>query len=140
MRQTFKDANESTIEQAAMAWQAAKDAEKEAQQARREIEDWLGDQIGLPEDFDKTVSIEEAGYKFKATGRLNRRVDGEKLQHLAIENGLVAHVEELFRAKYELNLTAWKNADESITEKLAEAITTTPGRPSFEITKIEEKH
>ena len=67
-------------------------------------------------------------------------MDGEKLQHLAIENGAGRAWKSCSGASMSWNLTAWKNADESITGKLAEAITTTPGRPSFEITKIEEKH
>jgi hypothetical protein len=70
----------------------------------------------------------------KISGRIDRKVDSEKLQMLATESGLTEHLATLFRWKPELNLTLWKSADESITKPLAAAITAKPGRPSFKIT------
>ena len=54
---------------------------------------------------------------------------------LAAEAGLSDQLAHLFRWKPELNMSAWKAADESITTPLAGAITAKPGRPSFSITK-----
>ena len=115
-------------------WLAAKETEKAAQDERRLIEDRMLSLIGLPEAFDGTQNAAAGEYKIKLVGRLNQRIDAEKLQQLAVENGLSDHLSSLFRWKPEINVKVWKAADESITAPLLEAITTTPGRPSFAIT------
>ena len=114
-------------------WIAAKDAEKAAQEERRLIEDRMLSLIGLPEAFDGTENADAPGFKIKLVGRLNHRIDSDKLQEIAAENGLTDHLSSLFRWKPEINVRSWKAADESITTALLEAITTTPGRPSFSI-------
>ena len=114
-------------------WIAAKDAEKAAQDTRRVIEDRMLSLIGLPEAFEGTESAAAPGFKIKLVGRLNHRIDSDKLQEIAAENGLTDHLSSLFRWKPEINVRSWKAADESITTALLEAITTTPGRPSFSI-------
>jgi hypothetical protein len=116
-------------------WTAAKEAERQAVERRREIEDALIAQFGIPEDLDGTENREQDGYKVKIVGRLNRKIDSDKIQELAAENGLSDHLSSLCRWKPELNMSVWKATDKSITEKLAPAITVTPGRPSFTITK-----
>jgi hypothetical protein len=114
-------------------WIAAKDAEKAAQEERRLIEDRMLSLIGLPEAFDGTENADAPGFKIKLVGRLNHKIDSDKLQEIAAENGLTDHLSSLFRWKPEINVRSWKAADESITTALLEAITTTPGRPSFSI-------
>jgi len=57
------------------------------------------------------------------------------VQEIAAEAGLTEHLSSLFRWKPEINMSAWKNADEKITTPLLGGITTTPGRASFTITK-----
>ena len=116
------------------AWMAAKDAEKTAQDERRMIEDRMLSLIGLPEAFDGTENAAAGDYKIKLVGRLNQKIDADKLQQIAMESGLSEHLSSLFRWKPEINARVWKAADESITNILLEAITTTPGRPSFAIT------
>jgi hypothetical protein len=118
-------------------WIAAKDAEKAAQDTRRVIEDRMLSLIGLPEAFEGTESAEAGGYKIKLVGRLNHKIDSDKLQEIAAENGLTDHLSSLFRWKPEINVRSWKAADESVTNALLDAITTTPGRPSFAITSGE---
>jgi hypothetical protein len=115
-------------------WIAAKDAEKASQDARRLIEDKMLSLIGLPEAFDGTQNAAAGEYKIKLVGRLNQKIDADKLQQIAMEAGLSEHLASLFRWKPEINARVWKAADESITNTLLEAITTTPGRPSFAIT------
>jgi hypothetical protein len=115
-------------------WIAAKDAEKLAQDARRLIEDRMLSLIGLPEAFDGTQNAAAGEYKIKLVGRMNQKIDADKLQQIAMEAGLSEHLASLFRWKPEINARVWKAADESITNTLLEAITTTPGRPSFAIT------
>ena len=119
------------------AWIEAKDAEKLAQDERRLIEDRMLSLIGLPEAFEGTESAEAGGYKIKLVGRLNHKIDSDKLQEIAAENGLTDHLSSLFRWKPEINVRSWKAADESVTNALLDAITTTPGRPSFAITSGE---
>lgn len=117
-------------------WIAAKEAEKSAQEERRLIEDRMLSLIGLPEAFEGTENAEADRYKIKLVGRLNHKIDADRLQEIAAEHGLTDHLGSLFRWKPEINARVWKAADESITNTLLEAITTTPGRPSF---SIEEK-
>ncbi len=121
------------------AWLDAKQAEKEAQQSRRAAEDALLDELGLRNHFDGTENREVEGYKVKVTARQNRRIDADKLQEVALDAGVHDHLSSLFRWKPEINAKAWSAADESITRPLLEAITTTPGRPSFVIEPNEEK-
>jgi hypothetical protein len=116
-------------------WLEAKEAERVATETRRQIEDKMMSLIGIPETLDGTENVPVKGYKVKVVGRLNRKIDADKLHELAVENGLEAHLSNLFRWKPEVNAKAWASAETSITKPLLGAITTTPGRPSFSITQ-----
>jgi hypothetical protein len=115
-------------------WLHYKQAEEKAVAERRKIEDAIRAEAKIAEDLDGTETLGDERYVVKITGRIDRKVDGDKLQELAAEAGLSAHLGSLFRWKPEINMTAWKAADESITRPLAGAITAKPGRPSFKIT------
>lgn len=119
--------------QTLQAWLDAKEAERQAQETRRQIEDQLASELQISEADESARTIEAEGYKVKVTPRINRTVNTERLQELAVENGLQDHIERLFRWKAELSLSAWRKSDPSITAPLADAITTKPGRPSFSI-------
>lgn len=116
-------------------WRKAKDAEAAAVEERRRIEDTIAVIIGIPEDLDGTVKISGV---LKITGRIDRKVDADKLQELAREAGLTDHLAGLFRWKPEINRKAWDAASDSITRPLLGAITSKPGRPSFAITDKKE--
>jgi hypothetical protein len=116
-------------------WLDAKAAEKAAMDDRRTIEDQLVKALSISKNLDGTQNVQDEGYKIKIVGRLDRKVNSEKLQDLAAEYGLTEHLSSLFRWKPEINASAWKSADPRITEPLQDAITTTSGRPSFTITK-----
>ena len=116
-------------------WILSKDAEKTAIENRRSIEDELVAALGIEKTLDGTQNIETEGYKVKVVGRLDRKVNADKLQDLAAEHGLTQHLSSLFRWKPEVNASAWKSADPLITAPLQDAITTSNGRPSFTITK-----
>lgn len=116
-------------------WLDAKTAESESIAKRREIEDALVKEFCISEQLDGTQNIERQGYKIKVVVRINRKVDSDALQEIAAEHGLSEHLGSLFRWKPEINAKAWDHADESITSPLLGAITATPGRPSFTITK-----
>ncbi len=123
------------ISELSAQWLAAKDAEREAIELRRSIEDQMLAALRVPETLDGTENWNAEGYKIKVVGRLNKKIDADKLQELAIEAGLYDHLSTLFRWKPEVNAKAWSSADPAITTPLLGAITTTPGRPSFTIAK-----
>ena len=120
----------------ARQWLEAKQAERISIERRRDAEDKLLSLIGSSENLDGTETVKtDTGYKLKIVGRMHRKVDGDRVQEIAAEEGLTEHLPSLFRWKPEINMAAWKNADESITTPLLGGITTTPGRASFTITK-----
>tara|TARA_R110000822_G_scaffold51947_3_gene134842 strand:- start:69 stop:458 length:390 start_codon:yes stop_codon:yes gene_type:complete len=124
------------LDTASAEWLTAKEDEKAAAERRRELENHLLSLIGIPENLEGVENVEtDNGYKIKITGRMSRRVDGEKLQEIAAESGLTDHLQSLFRWKPEINMAVWKGADKSITGLLLGAVTTQPGRASFTITK-----
>lgn len=116
------------------SWLIAKQAEADAIANRRFIEDQLAQLVNVSADLDGTETLEVGQYTVKIVGRIDRKVDAEKLQEIAIERGLMDHLSSLFRWKPEINATAWKQADPAIVRPLADAITAKPGRPSFKIT------
>jgi hypothetical protein len=115
-------------------WLRHKTTEEHAVIERRKIEDQIVKELALPDAFESTETAEPQGFVVKISGRIDRKVDSEKLQMLATEAGLTEHLATLFRWKPEINLTLWKATDESITKLLTGAITSKPGRPSFKIT------
>ena len=126
---------QNEIEALAREWESAKAAEAKAVAIRRAIEDELTELLALPKDLDGSKNENVGQYKIKVTGRLDRKINSDKLQELAQEAGLSDHLGSLFRWKPEINMTAWKAAHESITAPLLDAITTTAGRPSYAITR-----
>jgi hypothetical protein len=119
-------------------WIAAKEAERQAVEYRRALEDQMAVAFDVREDLDGTANFEDGGYRVKIVGRINRTVDGDLLQELAAEHDLSQHLADLFRWKPEVNAKTWSAAADSITRPLSAAITARPGRPSFTITKKEE--
>ena len=119
-------------------WIAAKAEEAAAIKRRRAIEDLVVKAFDIPENFEGTKNIDAELYKIKIEGRINRKVNSDKLQELAAEHGLTEHLTSLFRWKPEINMTVWKAADAAITAPLLDAITATAGRPSFTIVKTGE--
>ena len=118
-------------------WLIAKQAEKDAVDDRRKIEDRIKSLCGIAENLEGTETVAPDHFTIKIVGRIDRKVDSDKLQELAAEHGLSEHLSSLFRWKPDLNMAAWKAADESITKPLAAAITAKPGRASFTITSKE---
>lgn len=124
------------LETLAAAWLELKEQERAATEARREIEDKMAALLNIQADLEGTKSAQTPdGYKIKVTCRIDRKVDAELAQEIAVEHGLSAHLSSLFRWRPEINMALWKAADENITRPLLAAITSKPGRPSFSITK-----
>lgn len=128
-----------SIKELAEQWLQAKQAEAEATEHRRRLEDMMVSEMQISEDFTGTRTHDSDGYVIKVTGRINQTVDGDKLQEIAIENGLSDHLSILFRWKPEIAAAAWKACDDSIKRPLLLAVTSKPGRPTFSITTKEPK-
>lgn len=119
----------------AAAWLAAKQAEAEATERRRAIEDQLAEFLDIAPTDEGTKTANAGDYQVKATTRLNRKVDAQMVQEIAAEHGIPQEaIGRLFRWKPEINAAAWKAAPEQVTAILSKAITTTASRPSFSIT------
>ena len=116
-------------------WLDAKKLEAAAVAERRELEDEMVKQFGIAKDLDGTVKHEIDGYVIRMEGRITKKIDADKLQVLAAEAGLSEHLASLFRWKPEINAKVWNAAAEVVTGPLLGAITSTPGRPTFTITK-----
>lgn len=119
-------------------WLDAKAIETAAIKTRRGLEDAMINSFGIAENLDGTLNFNADTYRVKVEGRINRKINADKLQELAAENGLTEHLSSLFRWKPEINAIAWRSASEQITRPLLDAITATPGRPSFSITQTQE--
>ena len=115
-------------------WLRHKTDEEKSTTERRKVEDQMVKLLAIADNFEGTETAEPEGFVVKISGRIDRKVDSDKLQELAAEAGLTDHLATLFRWKPELNMAVWKAADESITKPLASAITAKPGRASFKIT------
>lgn len=117
-------------------WIQAKAAETEMTERRRAIEDEMAKSLQVPDDWEGSYTMKDGGFKILVKRSFTRKVDDKKLTAITNEFGLQDYLSTLFRWKPEINLKAWKDTDIDITDKLAQAVTTTPGRVSF---KIEEE-
>ena len=130
------------LPQLSAEWIEAKDAEREATERRRLIEDEMVRLLGIQQTDDDSRKFEAKPYLIKIACRINRKVDGDLAQEIAAENDMQDHLSLLFRWKPELSMTAWNGVGDNVKQVFARAITATPGRPSFTITKdsfIKEK-
>jgi len=116
-------------------WLNAKKLEAAATAERRELEDHMVKQFAVAKDFNGTMKRAIEGFTVTIEGKINKKVDSEKLQQIAASAGLEDYLPTLFRWKPEINAAAWKAADQAVIAPLTLAITSTPGRPSFAITK-----
>jgi hypothetical protein len=131
--------NQEDIFRLSEAWILAKDAERQATEARRQVEDEMAKIFGITEQMEGTMNAKTTtGHNIKIVGRVSRKVDADKVQELAAEHGLTDHLSSLFRWKPEVNMTAWRATAPEITVLLADAVTVTASRPSFSIT-LEDK-
>jgi len=117
----------------AIEWSLHKKFEEDAVAARRAIEDQMVKLASIPETLDGTETLRLDSCEVKIVGRIDRKVDGDRLQELAAEHGLTDHLSTLFRWKPELSMKAWNSADSEITSVLSGAITAKAGRPSFKV-------
>lgn len=118
-------------------WAQAKKAETMAIETRRKVEDEISKICEVNPANEGTVSLDIDHYKVKIVSKLTRKIDPDKLQEIAGESGLTDHLFTLFRWKPEIEMKAWKTADQAVTSVLAKAVTTSASRPSYSITTEE---
>jgi hypothetical protein len=123
------------LQKLAEEWMEAKSAEKEAVEQRRLIEDELVRLLEIQQTDEHSRKIDADPFIIKIACRINRKVDGDLAQEIAAENDMQDHLGLLFRWKPELSMTAWDGVGDNVKQVFARAITATPGRPSFTITK-----
>jgi hypothetical protein len=128
----------SELEQACLAWEEAKLTEKAAVETRREIEEWIGEQLNIPEGFEGTRTVDAGEFAIKLTGRMTRKVDENLLQQIAEIHGITDELPRLFRWKADMNKAVWDRSNPEITAPLLAAVTTKPARPGFLISRREK--
>lgn len=85
------------LELLAEAWMQAKEDERAATERRREIEDQIRALANIADDSEGVQNVDAGAWKVKVTCRLDRKVDSDKVQELAAENGLSDHLSTLCR-------------------------------------------
>lgn len=121
-------------EKALELWLRYKAEEEQAVTRRREIEAMLA--ADIPEQWEGSKTTTEGRFRVNVMRRFNRKVDGDLLQDIAREKGLMDYLSTLFRWKPEIDAKEWRLADETVTKELAGAIVTTPGKLSFKIEEV----
>lgn len=129
----------SNIDPICAEWLDAKRQEREAIDKRRAFEDQLIAALGIKDDQEGVQNVDTDQHKVKVTARLTRKVDADKVQEIAAENGTTELLSSLFRWKPEINMAVWKATNAELTTPLLDAIETKPGRPSFTIEKKESQ-
>lgn len=122
------------LQKLSVEWLEAKEAERDATERRRLIEDEMVRLIGIEQTDEHTRKVEADPFTIKIACRINRKVDGDMAQEIAAENDMQDHLGLLFRWKPELSMTAWNGVGDNVKQVFSRAITATPGRPSFTIT------
>ena len=122
------------LQKLSVEWLEAKEAERDATERRRLIEDEMVRLIGVEQTDEHTRKVEADPFTIKIACRINRKVDGDMAQEIAAEHDMQDHLALLFRWKPELSMTAWNGVGDNVKQVFSRAITATPGRPSFTIT------
>lgn len=117
----------------------AQNAEKKAKEHRMELENQMAKAIGMPDSWEGSMTNKVGNYKIKVSRRMNVKIDADRLNDLARENGLDAQLRTLFRWKPEIAKAAWDEAAPETIKALSPAIERTPGKASFAVELIPNK-
>jgi hypothetical protein len=123
------------LQQLSEEWMEAKAAERDATEKRRLIEDEISRLLEVQPEDEHTRKVDADPFIIKIACRISRKVDGDLAQEIAAENDMQDHLGLLFRWKPELSKTAWDGVGDNVKQVFSRAITATPSRPSFTITK-----
>ncbi|MCX4025199.1 DUF7173 family protein [Spartinivicinus marinus] len=126
------------IDELANQWEFAKQQETEAIKSRRAIEDKLIELVGRKPEG--TCSKSTHYFKLKTNAKVNRKVDVNKLADVA-QSINPTLFNNLFRVKYEVNTTAFKElmiTDSRTYNVAAHAVISTPARTSVSVERLEQ--
>lgn len=115
-------------------------AEKKAKEHRMDLENRMAKAIGMPDSWEGSMTNKVGNYKVKVSRRMNVKIDADRLNELAHENGLDAQLRTLFRWKPEIAKAAWDAAAPEVVKALSPAIERTPGKASFTVELIPNKN
>lgn len=92
------------------------------------------------EATEGSKTFKDGNYKVCVTGKLNKTVNAEALKALPAEFPEITRelLGTVFKWKPDIIAAEWKKLDEEVQEVLSRAITVTPAKISFKITKEEE--
>jgi len=119
-------------------WLVAKEKEASMASIRRSIEDEICELSGAKSDENGVIDCSTARHTVKVTTKINQTVDGDKVQEIANEKGLMHHLPDLFRWKPSINKKVWDKTHEAVKCELSGAITSKPGRATINIERTEK--
>lgn len=122
------------IDELVAEFESVRAAEQNIKARKSEIVHALSALLGVDETAEGTKTFNVRGREVKVSTKLNRTVDGDKLEEIVRENHAEAKASELFRYKFEINQSVWKREDDQVKNLFAPAITARPGQPSITIT------
>lgn len=117
------------------ALEAARLEEKAAKAKREALELQVTTMLGVPDTWAGSKTFVVGGqWKMVAKRSMNFRVDEEAFQSIRAQHTELA--DRLFRAKVEVNKTAWRDAEQNEKNIFAAAVISAPGKVSVTAEKI----
>jgi hypothetical protein len=113
---------------------AAKRAEDEAVQARRDIDAQLAELLKDAQKPEGAVSQKVDGYKLTVTYKLDRKVDAEELTKSW--DKLPIDVQNVFKWKPDLSVSEFRKLEEKAANSAARFFTTKEASPSIKIEAV----
>jgi len=114
-------------------WKRLKQEEQDAAAERKNLEEQILEALGAPNgDIDGTLTIfDDGNERFQVKGNLSYSVDEVRLREMIEDPEIAVAAELLLQTKHYVNLTAFKNVDASIVEKIRPCVTAKYIRPTF---------
>ncbi len=92
----------------------------------------LNEALGLDLQNDRTQNFQIDDLKLKATPKINRRVDSERLKALLADDPDAQRFADIFKTKFELLNGKWKKLAPDEQLIFSDCITETPGKTEYE--------
>jgi hypothetical protein len=122
-----------TLDELLAFWLEAKDFELQAKNRRLDMESRLLKILEIKED--ETYRTDHGDYRLEIVAKKTRKINTERAERLAAENGLQDQLFRLFRWKAELNSVNWKSASDEVREIFRDAVIEENAKHSFIIKK-----
>lgn len=127
------------LNEAINQWVKAKELEEEFRNTRYALEKVLIKLLDIDTNKEGRLSAMHGKYRVTHSTKLGYKVDAEKAKEIAAAHHKSKLLNDMFTWKAEYKKSFWNEADESLKQMFAEAITITPQKTSFMITKIEKE-